>query len=106
MTGFQALAPGESLNKNAKLMATRHLQHLACGAIAFMLWTRNYELMKLKHGDVNLDKTIIDSMFMKYLQGEERSLTINKLSSYFEIHLKNWKGWQRKLDKGMWEADL
>ncbi|KAI6016548.1 hypothetical protein EDC04DRAFT_2577386 [Pisolithus marmoratus] len=88
MMGFQALSPGQSLSKNAKLMATRHLQHLACGAIAFTLWTRNYELVKLKRGDINLDKTIIDGV------------------SYFEIHLKNRKGWQRKLDKGMRESDL
>ncbi|KAI6041006.1 hypothetical protein EDC04DRAFT_2602047 [Pisolithus marmoratus] len=106
MMGFQALPLGESLSKNAKLVVTRHLQHLACGATMFTLWTRNYKLMKLKHGDINLDKTIIDSMFMKYLQCEEWSLTINKLSSYFEIHLKNRKGWQRKLDKGMRESDL
>ncbi|KAI6039701.1 hypothetical protein EDC04DRAFT_2568118, partial [Pisolithus marmoratus] len=88
MMGFQALPPGESLSKNAKLVVTRHLQHLACGATAFTLWTRNYELVKLKRGDINLDKTVIDSV------------------SYFEIHLKNRKGWQRKLDKGMRESDL
>ncbi|KAI5982451.1 hypothetical protein EDC04DRAFT_2592774 [Pisolithus marmoratus] len=88
MMGFQALSLGQSLSKNAKLMATRHLQHLACGAIAFTLWTRNYELVKLKRGDINLDKTVIDGV------------------SYFEIHLKNRKGWQRKLDKGMRESDL
>ncbi|KIO04655.1 hypothetical protein M404DRAFT_142566 [Pisolithus tinctorius Marx 270] len=61
--------------------------------VAFMLWTRNYELLKLKHGDVKLDKT-------------ELSLTISEHNAYFKIHLKNCKGWQRKLDKGMREADL
>ncbi|KIK22932.1 hypothetical protein PISMIDRAFT_101590 [Pisolithus microcarpus 441] len=89
-----------------KLTITRHLQHLACGATAFTLWTRNYELVKLKRGDVHLDKSIIDEVFMKYLQGGEQSLTINNLNVYFEIHLKNRKGWQRKLDKGMREVDL
>ncbi|KAI5988006.1 hypothetical protein EDD15DRAFT_2172890 [Pisolithus albus] len=82
MMGFQVLPPGEFLGKNVKLRITRHLQHLACGATAFTLWTRSY------------------------LQGEEQSLTINDLNVYFEIHLKNRKGWQRKLDKGMKEADL
>ncbi|KAI6029751.1 hypothetical protein BKA83DRAFT_4625377 [Pisolithus microcarpus] len=106
MMGFQVLPPGEFLGKNVKLKITRHLQHLACGATAFTLWTRNYELVKLKRRDIYLDKTAVDGVFMKYLQGEEQSLTINDLNVYFEIHLKNRKGWQRKLDKGMKEADL
>ncbi|KAI6027124.1 hypothetical protein EDC04DRAFT_2605991 [Pisolithus marmoratus] len=106
MIGFRVPPLGESLSRNAKLTITRHLQHLACGAIAFVLWTRNYKLVRLKHGDINLDRTAIDSVFIKYLQGEEQSLTINDLNTYFEIHLKNRKGWQRKLDKGMKEVDL
>ncbi|KIN97880.1 hypothetical protein M404DRAFT_100511, partial [Pisolithus tinctorius Marx 270] len=76
-----------------KLTITRHLEHLAFSAIAFTLWTRNYELLKLKRRDVKLDKT-------------ELSLTVNERNAYLEIHLKNRKGWQRKLDKGMREADL
>ncbi|KAI6138555.1 hypothetical protein BKA82DRAFT_3989880 [Pisolithus tinctorius] len=72
-----------------KLTITRHLEHLAFSAIAFTLWTRNYELLKLKRRDVKLDKTVIDGR-----------------NAYLEIHLKNRKGWQRKLDKGMREADL
>ncbi|KAI6029265.1 hypothetical protein BKA83DRAFT_4046997 [Pisolithus microcarpus] len=87
------------LHKSMKLTITWHLQHLACGATAFTLWTRSC-------GDVHLDKSIIDEVFMKYLQGGEQSLTINNLNVYFEIHLKNRKGWQRKLDKGMREVDL
>ncbi|KAI6095655.1 hypothetical protein EDD16DRAFT_1719009 [Pisolithus croceorrhizus] len=106
MTGRQVLPPGEFLGKDEKLRITQHLQHLACGATAFTLWTRNYELVKLKRRDVNLDRTVVDSVFMKYLKGEEQLLTINDLNVYFEIHLKNRKGWQRKLDKGMKEADL
>ncbi|KAI6006498.1 hypothetical protein F5J12DRAFT_768678 [Pisolithus orientalis] len=74
-----------------KLTVTWHLEHLAFSAVAFMLWTRNYELLKLKCGDVKLDKTVIDGI---------------EHNAYFEIHLKNRKGWQRKLDKGMREADL
>ncbi|KAI5985968.1 hypothetical protein EDD15DRAFT_2200347 [Pisolithus albus] len=106
MLGYQSSLPGEFLSKNSRLTVTRHLQHLACGATAFTLWTRNYELVKLRRGDVYLEKTVVDRVFMKYLQGEEHSLTINDLNTYFEIHLKNRKGWQRKLDKGMREADL
>ncbi|KAI6111260.1 hypothetical protein F5141DRAFT_1274775 [Pisolithus sp. B1] len=106
MTEQQVLHLGEFLDKDVKLKITRHLQHLGCAATAFTLWTRNYELVKLKRGDVNLDRTVVDRVFMKYLKGEEQSLTINDLNVYFEIHLKNRKGWQRKLDKGMKEADL
>ncbi|KAL4067081.1 hypothetical protein V8B97DRAFT_2025365 [Scleroderma yunnanense] len=53
-------------------------------AVAFTLWTRNYELVKLKCGDINLDNAAIDGVFLKYLQGEEKSLMINDLSNYFE----------------------
>ncbi|KAI6000121.1 hypothetical protein F5J12DRAFT_951289 [Pisolithus orientalis] len=104
--GYKVLPLGESLNGKVKLMVTQHLEHLAFSTVTFTLWTRNYELLKLKHGDVKLDKTVIDGMFMKYLRGEELSLTVSEHNAYFEIHLKNRKGWQRKLDKGMREADL
>ncbi|KAI6035401.1 hypothetical protein F5J12DRAFT_924235 [Pisolithus orientalis] len=104
--GYKALPSGESLNGKVKLTVTQHLEHLAFSAVAFTLWMRNYELLKLKRGDVKLDKTVIDGMFMKYLRGEELSLTVSECNAYFEIHLKNRKGWQRKLDKGMREADL
>ncbi|KAI6152628.1 hypothetical protein BKA82DRAFT_35867 [Pisolithus tinctorius] len=67
---------------------------------------RNYKLVKLKCRDVQLDGTVINGVFMKYLRGEEHALTINELNTYFEIHLRNRKGWQKKLDKGMREADL
>lgn len=41
MLGYQGLLPGEFLSKNLRLMVTQHLQHLACGATAFTLWTRS-----------------------------------------------------------------
>ena len=62
--------------------------------------------MKLKRGHIQIKDTTVDSMFLKYLQGEEWSLTINELDTYIEVHLKNRKGWQRKLDKGVREIDL
>ncbi|KIO12167.1 hypothetical protein M404DRAFT_125937 [Pisolithus tinctorius Marx 270] len=79
---------------STKLTTTRHIEQLACAAVAFTLWTRNYELVRLKRGDIRLDRTA------------EGSLTINDLGVYFEVHLRNRKGWQRKLDKGMREIDL
>ncbi|KAI6004429.1 hypothetical protein F5J12DRAFT_783407 [Pisolithus orientalis] len=89
MVGCKMLPSGTSLSRKVRLAVTWHLEHLAFGTVAFMLWTRNYELLKLKHGDVKLDWTVIDGMFMKYLRGEEVSLTINEHNAYFEIHLKN-----------------
>ncbi|KAI5995292.1 hypothetical protein F5J12DRAFT_785638 [Pisolithus orientalis] len=56
----------ESLNRKVKLTVTQHLEHLAFSAVVFMLWMGNYKL-KLKCGDVKLDKTVVDGMFMKYL---------------------------------------
>ncbi|KAL4076435.1 hypothetical protein J3A83DRAFT_4399710 [Scleroderma citrinum] len=78
MAGLESLPP-EALNK-------------VTNAAAFTLWTRNFELVKLKHGDVQFDNIAIDGMFLKYLQGEEQSLTINEHGTYFEVHLKNQKG--------------
>ncbi|KAL4077391.1 hypothetical protein J3A83DRAFT_4368717 [Scleroderma citrinum] len=98
--------PPEALNKVTKSVITRHIEQLTFSAAAFTLWTRNFELVKLKRGDVQFDNIAIDGVFLKYLQGEEQSLTINERGTYFEVHLKNQKGWQRKLDKGMRETDL
>ncbi|KAG2039432.1 hypothetical protein BDR03DRAFT_980921 [Suillus americanus] len=39
-----------------------------------------------------------------YLANE--TLTLSRCTSYFEIFLANQKGWQKKVDKGQWEADL
>ncbi|KAL4081312.1 hypothetical protein V8B97DRAFT_2027566 [Scleroderma yunnanense] len=105
MAGLESLPP-EALNKVTKSVITQHIEQLTFSAAAFTLWTRNFELVKLKHGDVQFDNIAIDGMFLKYLQGEEQSLTINEHGTYFEVHLKNQKGWQRKLDKGMRETDL
>jgi len=63
--------------------------------------------VKLKCGDITTDDiNAVNGVFLKYLRGEEGSLTINDLWVYFEIHLRNQKGWQRKSDKGAREIDL
>ncbi|KAL4065136.1 hypothetical protein J3A83DRAFT_4190563 [Scleroderma citrinum] len=103
MAGLESLV---ILSKELKSLITQHIEQLAFSSVAFTLWTRNYELVKLKCRDIGLDCTAIDGMFLKYLQSKERLLTINDLSTYFEVHLRNWKGWQRKLDKGMKEINL
>jgi len=107
---------------------TKHLECLTFSTVAFTLWTRsisflvsaircqsniwyltlrNFELVKLKCGDMSTDDiNTVNGVFLKYLQGEEAALTTSDLNVYFEIHLRNWKGWQRKSDKGPKEVDL
>jgi len=62
--------------------------------------------VKLKCGDIHIEDTAVDGVFLKYLWGEEWLLTINELKTYMEVHLKNQKGWQQKLNKGVREIDL
>lgn len=63
--------------------------------------------MKLKCGDITADDIdAVNRVFLKYLQGEETTLTINDHHVYFEIHLTNRKGWQKKTNKGPREIDL
>ncbi|KAI5998337.1 hypothetical protein F5J12DRAFT_784922 [Pisolithus orientalis] len=69
-----------------KLTTTQHIKQLACAAVAFMLWTRNYELVRLKCGDIKLDRTTVDNVFLKYLRGEEGSLTINDLGNHYKVY--------------------
>jgi len=52
------------------------------------------------------DINAVNGIFLKYLRGEEAALTTSDLNVYFEIHLRNRKGWQRKSDKGPKEANL
>ncbi|KIM55549.1 hypothetical protein SCLCIDRAFT_30264 [Scleroderma citrinum Foug A] len=52
------------------------------------------------------DIDAVNRIFLKYLQGKEAALTINDLHVYFEVHLRNRKGWQKKSDKGPREIDL
>ncbi|KAI5994946.1 hypothetical protein F5J12DRAFT_929408 [Pisolithus orientalis] len=117
--GYKALPSGKSLNGKVMLTVTRHLEHLAFSAVTFMLWTRNYELLKLKCGDVKLDKTVIDGMFMKYLRGEELSLTVSNRYKIYPrldtgkacdtlLHLVSWMKWVELVHLGrpMTEEDF
>ena len=55
----------------------------------------------MKCGEITTDDIdAVNGVFLKYLRGEEGSLTINDLHVHFEIYLSNRKGWQRKSDKG------
>ncbi|KAL4082109.1 hypothetical protein V8B97DRAFT_2020578 [Scleroderma yunnanense] len=103
MAGLESPLPRETLSNKMRLLIIQHTEQLVFNAVTFTLWTRNFKLVKLKCRDVQFDNIAIDGMFLKYMQGKEHSLTLNDLNTYFEIHLRNQKGWQRKLDKGIRE---
>ena len=48
----------------------------------------------------------VDAMLIKYLDGEESLLTSDEQWTHFWVHLRNRKGWQKKLDGGMRDIDL
>ncbi|KAI6141442.1 hypothetical protein BKA82DRAFT_3986196 [Pisolithus tinctorius] len=82
----------ELLGLKVRTLVTRHLEQLAFASTAWTLWTRCYELIRLKRRHITIDCTMVDRTLEK--------------SVYFEVYLANRKGWQRKVDKGMTEADL
>ncbi|KAG2029737.1 hypothetical protein BDR03DRAFT_987558 [Suillus americanus] len=70
---------------------------------AWNLWTRCFELIKLKRKDLTIDPSKVNTVFRKYLYN--KTLLIKDLHARFEV-LSNRKGWQQKVDKGLKEADL
>ncbi|KAJ8579361.1 hypothetical protein M405DRAFT_848278, partial [Rhizopogon salebrosus TDB-379] len=71
--------------------------HYLEGAINYQC----FELVKLQRKDVSLDMMMMDKVLKSYLTNEPSGST-----SYFVIFLSNRKGWQKRVDKGQWEADL
>ncbi|KAL4076527.1 hypothetical protein V8B97DRAFT_2021900 [Scleroderma yunnanense] len=66
-----------------------------------------FELVKLKQEDIQItDVTMVNHVLTKYLRGEQDTLVANERDVYYEIHLRNQKGWQKKVDKGFREIDL
>ncbi|KAL4063509.1 hypothetical protein V8B97DRAFT_2026414 [Scleroderma yunnanense] len=72
-----------------------------------LVLTRCFELVKLKREDIQImDTTLVNHVLTRYLRGKQDTLTTNERDVYYEIHLRNWKGWQKKVDKGFREIDL
>ncbi|KAJ7804873.1 hypothetical protein B0H14DRAFT_3773409 [Mycena olivaceomarginata] len=67
-----------------------HLMYKAFSSTGWTIWTRNFELIKLKEKDLTF--------------GLEDTQGFN--APYFELRLNNRKGWQRKISKAQKEADL
>jgi hypothetical protein len=95
-------APVEfSLEEHTHL--TRMLEMLAFSTVAWNLWTRCFELVKLKWKDLTIAPMPVHDVLMKYL-GHQGLSSSDRLVS-FEIFLSNQKGWQQRVDKGK-ETDL
>ncbi|KAI6152542.1 hypothetical protein BKA82DRAFT_4012993 [Pisolithus tinctorius] len=95
MIGYKALPSGKSLNWKVKLTVTQHLEHLAFSAIMFTLWTRNYELLKLKCRDVKLDKTVIDGNHYKIYPCPDMGKACDTL-----LCLVSWMKWVKLVHLG------
>ncbi|KAL4065970.1 hypothetical protein J3A83DRAFT_4190266 [Scleroderma citrinum] len=99
MAGLES-PPPEALNKVTKSVITQHIKQLTFSAAAFTLWTRNFELVKLKCRDVQFDNTAIDGMFLKYLQvGTNGVLQPGKLLSHDTM--QKWIG-EATVGAGIW----
>ncbi|KAF8439472.1 hypothetical protein L210DRAFT_3504546 [Boletus edulis BED1] len=66
---------------------------------------RCFELVKLRRRHIVVsDPAAVNHVLKKCLAGE--TLVLSDQSVSFDIHLRNRKGWQRRVDKGQSEADL
>jgi hypothetical protein len=101
LLGSHTTAVELSLAERAHL--TRMLEMLAFSTTAWNLWTRCFELVKLKRKDLTIAAMPVHDVLVKYLQ--HQSLSASDRLVNFEIFLSNRKGWQQRVDKGK-EADL
>ncbi|KAG1781061.1 hypothetical protein EV702DRAFT_1193898 [Suillus placidus] len=93
----------DNLTLELRTSITRVVMYQAFSTTAWNLWTRCFELIKLKRKDLTIDLSEVGVAFRKYLCNETPS--IKDLHAHFEVFLSNRKGWQRKVDKGLKEAD-
>ncbi|KAH0832355.1 hypothetical protein J3R83DRAFT_13378 [Lanmaoa asiatica] len=102
-SGERVTASDLQMDLKEREFVSRHLEQLAFNATAWTLWTR--QLVKVKWHDIMLlDPSSISHTMQKFLAREP--LVLSDLSTYFEVHLRNCKGWQHKVDKGLSESDL
>ncbi|KAJ7435010.1 hypothetical protein B0H11DRAFT_1937995 [Mycena galericulata] len=71
-------------------LRTKHLMFKAFSSTGWTIWSRNFELIKLQEKDLTF--------------GLEDSQAFN--TPYFELRLRDRKGWQKKINKARKEADL
>ncbi|KAF9224643.1 hypothetical protein BS17DRAFT_880019 [Gyrodon lividus] len=88
-----------------RTLVIHHLEQIAFDATTWTLWTRCFKLVKVKRWHITIfDSVAFNHVLKKYLAHE--SLVLSDRSTYFDVYLKNRKGWQRKVDKGQTEPDL
>jgi hypothetical protein len=93
-----------NLTLEMRTLITQMVMYQAFSTTAWNLWTRCFELIKLKRKDLTIDLSKVEMAFSKYLYKEMPS--IKDLHACFKVFLLNRKGWQWKVDKGLKEADL
>ncbi|KIL00306.1 hypothetical protein PAXRUDRAFT_770033, partial [Paxillus rubicundulus Ve08.2h10] len=91
------------LSLEERTYLTRMLEMLAFSTAAWNLWTRCFELVKLKQKDLTIATTSVHDVLVKYLGHQDLSASDRLVN--FKIFLLNWKGWQQRVDKGK-ETDL
>ncbi|KIM59454.1 hypothetical protein SCLCIDRAFT_126125 [Scleroderma citrinum Foug A] len=88
---FNVLPPGEVLSVKTHSEILWHLEQLVFHSMAWTLW---------------MSAAAMDAVLIKYLDGEESLLTADEQWMHFWVHLRNRKGWQKKLDGGMRDINL
>ncbi|KAJ6531473.1 hypothetical protein DFH09DRAFT_1093146 [Mycena vulgaris] len=85
---FNYDTPSKTMEERA--LETKHLELKAFSSTAWTVRSRNFELVKLQERDLTF--------------GIEDPRALN--TPYFELHLTNRKGWQKRLKKTQKETDL
>ncbi|KAG1789049.1 uncharacterized protein HD556DRAFT_1311616 [Suillus plorans] len=84
----------DNLTLELRTSITHTVMYQAFSTTTWNLWTRCFELIKLKKKDLTIDPSEVNTAFRKYLYNE--TLSVKDSHARFE----------RKVDKGLKEADL
>ncbi|KAF9245361.1 hypothetical protein BU15DRAFT_41214 [Melanogaster broomeanus] len=89
--GDSASFAGLKMDLEERKLVTHHLEQIAFDTTAWTLWTRCFELVKLNRKEITIDPVLVNR--------------VDQLTN-FNIFLKNRKGWQQKVNKGLTESDM
>ncbi|KIK92541.1 hypothetical protein PAXRUDRAFT_792387 [Paxillus rubicundulus Ve08.2h10] len=81
------------LSLEERTYLTRILEMLTFSTAAWNLWTRCFELVKLKQKDLTIAATSVHNILVKYLGHQDLSASDRLVN--FEVFLSNRKGWQQ-----------
>ncbi|KAL4075031.1 hypothetical protein V8B97DRAFT_2022618 [Scleroderma yunnanense] len=92
LTRMASASSWHGISNDMKKCVTWYLGLLAFASTAWIIWTRCFELVKLKWEDIQItDVTMVNHVLTKYLRGKQNTLATNKRDVYHEIHLRNQK---------------